>query len=271
MRKTNDAGIELIKSFEGLQLESYQDSVGVWTIGYGHTGGDVKHGQHINEEQAEELLRKDLATAEKGVADAIHTEITDNQFAASVSLAFNVGVSAFKHSSIVKMINAGDTEAAADRFLLFNKAGGVVLPGLVRRRKAERELFLTPDHAEPLPVAVSTETTTTTITGTPAATTVVEEKSSLVIPSQVKEIAGTGLSTIGNKLATGGISTGVLSAIGAFVEKAWPMLIFAAVLIILGVAVWMLVYHNQHKEKQMEGQIASDPGRVDIKFIEKKK
>lgn len=149
MRKTNNAGVDLIKSFEGLRLNAYQDSVGVWTIGYGSTKG-VKRGQRVTEEEAEELLREDLATAEAGVDGAITEEITDNQFAACVSLAFNVGTAAFKKSSIVKYINAGDVLPAADRFLLYNKAGGKVLTGLTRRRKAERALFLTDDEPEAL-------------------------------------------------------------------------------------------------------------------------
>lgn len=271
MRKTNDAGVELIKSFEGLRLKAYRDSVNVLTIGYGHTGPDVRVGQVITEKEAERLLREDLGTAERGVESAITEDITDNQFAACVSLAFNVGVGAFRKSSIVKYINAGDVLLAADRFLLYNKAGGKVLAGLTRRRKAERALFLTDDEPdEPIlngeiePQQPEIVTTTTTTTETPEVTKVVEEKA--VIPAQVKEIAGTGLSTIGNKLATGGISTGVLSAVGAFLEKAWPMLVFAGVLIVLGVAIWMLIYHNQHKEKQMTAAIAADPTRTDIKF-----
>lgn len=269
MRKTDDAGVELIKSFEALRLKAYQDSVGVWTIGWGHTAG-VKRGQVITTAQAEQFLRDDLGDSEEGVENALTEDVTDNQFAACVSLAFNIGVSAFRKSSIVKFINAGDVQLAADRFLLYNKAGGKPLAGLTRRRKAERALYLTEDEpTEQATLATSTTTTTTTEAApdTPKVTTV-EEKTSLISSitgnEKAKEIAGTGLTTIGNKLATGGISGGLLSAIGAFLEKAWPVLIFAAVLIILGFATWMLIYHSKQQQKVLEAQIAADPKLHDV-------
>jgi GH24 family phage-related lysozyme (muramidase) len=272
LRKINQAGLELVKSFEGLRLNAYQDSVGVWTIGYGSTKG-VKRGQRITEEEAEELLREDLSTAEAGVEAALAEDVTDNQFAACVSLAFNVGVGAFRKSSIVKFINSGDPLLAADRFLLYDRAGGKKLAGLTRRRKAERKLFLTDDEpilngeaTEPAPMAVLTETKTTVETAEGKTEEKTSFASSVVSSEKAKEIAGTGLSTIGNKLATGGISTGVLSAVGAFLEKAWPLLIFAAVLIILGFMTWWLIYNAKQKQKLVEGQIAADPARKDITF-----
>lgn len=271
MRKTNDAGIELIKGFEALRLKAYQDSVGVWTIGWGHTGG-VKRGQVITEAEAEKFLRDDLGDSEKGVEDALTEDVTDNQFAACVSLTFNIGVSAFRKSSIAKFINAGDVVLAADRFLLYNKAGGKVLAGLTRRRKAERALYLEEDEPVPEKAVVATSTTTTTTTGEPPdqITTKVEEKTSLISSltnnDKAKEIAGTGLTAIGNRLATGGISGGVFAAVGAFLEKAWPVLIFATVLIILGFVTWWFIYSAKQKQKLIEGQIAADPTRNDISF-----
>ena len=133
---TNQAGLQLIESFEGLRLTSYQDSVGVWTIGYGHTQG-VKPGQTITQQQAQAFLQQDLGVAEAGV-NKLGLTLTDNQFAALVSFTFNLGA-----GNLAKLMKNG-LAAAADRILLFDHAGGKVLAGLTRRRQAERALFLTP-------------------------------------------------------------------------------------------------------------------------------
>jgi len=133
---TNDAGLKLIESFEGLRLKAYQDSVGVWTIGYGHTKG-VKQGQVITQQQAQAFLQQDLAVAEAAV-NRLGLGLTDNQFAALVSFTFNLGA-----GNLTKLLKNG-LAAVADRILLFDHAGGKALPGLTRRRKAERALFLTP-------------------------------------------------------------------------------------------------------------------------------
>jgi lysozyme len=145
MRELNKTSLSLIESFEGLKLTAYQDSVGVWTIGWGHTKG-VKRGQKITREEAEEFLREDLAEAAHGVEKAIKVDIGDNEFGACVSLAFNIGVGAFAGSSIVRYINRNQFDRAADAFLNWNHAGGEVVKGLTRRRQAERKLFLTPDE-----------------------------------------------------------------------------------------------------------------------------
>jgi|SRR5882672_1380580 len=133
---TNQAGLQLIESFEGLRLTAYQDSVGVWTIGYGHTQG-VKQGQTITQQQAEAFLQQDLAVAEKAV-NGLGQTLTDNQFAALVSFAFNLGA-----GNLNKLLKNG-LAAVPDRILLFDHAGGKQLPGLTRRRTAERALYLTP-------------------------------------------------------------------------------------------------------------------------------
>ena len=133
---TNAAGLQLIESFEGLRLNSYQDSVGVWTIGYGHTQG-VKPGQTITQQQAQAFLQQDLGVAEAAV-NKLGLTLTDNQFAALVSFTFNLG-----GGNLNKLLSQG-LAAAPDRILLFDHAGGRVLPGLTRRRQAERALFLTP-------------------------------------------------------------------------------------------------------------------------------
>lgn len=133
---TNAAGLQLIESFEGLRLTSYQDSVGVWTIGYGHTKG-VKQGQTITQQQAEDFLQQDLGVAE-GAVNRLGLTLTDNQFAALVSFTFNLGA-----GNLNKLMKNG-LAAVPDRILLFDHAGGKALPGLTRRRTAERALYLTP-------------------------------------------------------------------------------------------------------------------------------
>ena len=137
---TNQAGLQLIESFEGLRLNSYQDSVGVWTIGYGHTMG-VKPGQVITQAQAQAFLQQDLGVAEAAV-NKLGLTLTDNQFAALVSFTFNLGA-----GNLNKLMSQG-LAAAPDRILLFDHAGGKVLPGLTRRRQAERALYLTPDPTD---------------------------------------------------------------------------------------------------------------------------
>lgn len=133
---TNEAGLQLIESFEGLRLTSYQDSVGVWTIGYGHTQG-VHQGQTITQAQAQAFLQQDLGVAEAAV-NGHNLTLTDNQFAALVSFTFNLG-----GGNLNKLLSQG-MPAVADRILLFDHAGGKQLPGLTRRRTAERALYLTP-------------------------------------------------------------------------------------------------------------------------------
>ena len=144
MRRINEAGKNLIRSFEGLELTAYQDSVGVWTIGFGHTRG-VKEGQTITEAEAERLLDEDLAGFEKGVESLVKVPLTDNQFAALVSFAFNLGLGNLRSSTLLKKLNAGKYGEAAEEILRWSRAGGIVLRGLVKRRAMERALFLKPD------------------------------------------------------------------------------------------------------------------------------
>jgi GH24 family phage-related lysozyme (muramidase) len=141
LRTINPAGLNLIKDFEGLRLNSYRDAVGVWTIGYGHTR-TAGPGQRITNEQAIALLKQDVATFEKAVTSAVRVPITNNQFAALVSFAYNVGSGALNSSTLLRRLNAGDSNGAANEFLRWNRAGGQVLAGLTRRRVAERDLFL---------------------------------------------------------------------------------------------------------------------------------
>lgn len=134
---------ELIKSFEGLELEAYLCPADIWTIGYGHTG-NVKEGDRITKAEAEALLDKDLQTFRNGVKRLVKVPLNENQFGALVSFSYNLGLGSLQNSTLLKMLNAGDYTGAADQFLRWNKSGGKVLTGLVRRREAERAVFLTP-------------------------------------------------------------------------------------------------------------------------------
>jgi lysozyme len=155
--KTSSKGIALIKRFEGNRLEAYKDLVGVWTIGYGHTSmagaPKVEPGMKITQAEAEDILIRDLVKYETGVSKALTKVPTQNQFDAMVSLCYNIGPAAFAKSSIVRHFNAGNVEAAANSFLLWKKAGGKVIQGLVNRRSAERELFLSKSEPAPPPLA----------------------------------------------------------------------------------------------------------------------
>jgi lysozyme len=130
---------------EGCELEAYPDpgtGGDPWTIGFGHTGPEVKPGMRITQEQAEEFLRRDLAKVEKCVNNSVKGVITQNQFDALCSFAYNVGCGAFGKSTLLRYLNDGDDLSAAREFLRWNKAGNKTLPGLVRRRQEEMDLFL---------------------------------------------------------------------------------------------------------------------------------
>lgn len=148
-RTINKAGLDLIKFFEGCRLTAYHCPAGVLTIGFGSTGKHVKPGMVITPAEAERLLKADLVRFEQAVSAAVKNPLTDYQFAALTSLAFNIGTGAFTGSTLVKKLNSGDFDGAAAQFERWNKAGGRVLAGLTNRRKAERDLFLTPDAAKP--------------------------------------------------------------------------------------------------------------------------
>lgn len=139
--RISDDGIELIKSFEDCKLEAYQDSVGVWTLGVGHTGPDVFRGRTITQKEADALLRKDLAAAERCVNMSTNVELTQHEFDALTSLVFNIGCGAFRGSTLLRKLNDSLHDAAAEQFGRWNKAGGQELAGLTRRREAERNLF----------------------------------------------------------------------------------------------------------------------------------
>lgn len=142
--KTSDAGLNKIKQREGCKLAAYPDPATggePWTIGVGHTGG-VKEGDTCTDDEALEWLRADAHTAETCINNSVRVAITQNQFDALVSFIINVGRGNFLNSTLLKKLNAGDYQGAADQFLAWDKAGGKVMQGIVNRRHSEREQFL---------------------------------------------------------------------------------------------------------------------------------
>ncbi len=145
--KTSPSGRALIRTFEGDVLLAYQDCVGIWTIGTGHTAAAGApapvRGMRISQAESDAILARDLAKFEAGVLRALKREPTQAQFDAMVSLAFNIGIGAFQKSTVVARFNRGDFDGAAAAFLAWNKAGGRAIEGLSRRRRAEMKLFNT--------------------------------------------------------------------------------------------------------------------------------
>jgi lysozyme len=139
MLSISPKGVAFVQKWEGCRLEAYEDSAGIPTIGTGHIAG-VKMGDTITQEQADDFLRDDLQTAE----DCVNTAapgLTQNQFDACVSLAFNIGCGAFKGSTLCRLLWAGDFQGAASQFARWNRSGGRVVEGLSNRRRAEAALF----------------------------------------------------------------------------------------------------------------------------------
>lgn len=141
--RTSQAGVDFIKGFETFQATAYKPTPNdVLTVGYGHTGSDVKPGMTVDQASAERMLRGDLIVAESAVNAAVKVPLTQAQFDALVSLAFNIGAAAFRGSTLVRKINAGDYAGAAAEFPKWNKQAGRVLNGLTRRREGERRMFM---------------------------------------------------------------------------------------------------------------------------------
>lgn len=148
--KLNHAGEALIKRYEGLRTQAYRDAVGIWTIGFGHTAmagaPEVTPGMRITRGEADAIFARDAASFADQVAVSIRAPLTDNQFSALVSFAYNVGMGAFRKSSVLKAINGNQFEAVPRRLNMWVLAGGKVLPGLVKRRAAEAALFMSLDR-----------------------------------------------------------------------------------------------------------------------------
>lgn len=156
-----ERAIDEIKRHEGLRLEAYPDPATggkPWTIGYGATGAGIEPGTVWTEDEAEADLIERVETLDRQISEAVAVPLSTNQRAACIILAYNIGIgrfdlpatqkdegSGFRGSTLLEKLNAGDYDGAADQFLVWNRASGRVMRGLVTRRAAERELFLTPD------------------------------------------------------------------------------------------------------------------------------
>lgn len=152
--KTSQYGFELVKQFEGLRLKAYKCPAGVWTIGYGHTSSagvpTVTPGMVISKENAEEILKRDMVQYEDGVRKLVTIGITQGQFDALVSFAYNVGVWRLGQSTLLKKVNAGNFDNVPAEFMKWTRGGGKELAGLVRRRRAEVKLWRGMDTSKPI-------------------------------------------------------------------------------------------------------------------------
>ena len=145
--KISPEGLALIKKVEGCELEAYQCSAGVWTIGYGHTKG-VEEGMTITKDQAEQMLLEELVEYEVAVEEAVDNQLDQCMFDALVSWTYNLGPTNLNNSTMLKVLNAGEYDEVPAQIKRWNKAGGKVLQGLIRRREAEALLFEGKDWSE---------------------------------------------------------------------------------------------------------------------------
>ena len=142
--KMSVQGLNQLKKFEGLRLTAYKDQGGHWTIGYGHkivSGDGLSPSSIIGPEKATQLLARDLSTAEEAVRSSISVPLTQSQFDALVSLAYNIGAGAFRGSTLRRLLNAEDYRGAANEFRRWKFAGGKVSSGLMARREKEARMF----------------------------------------------------------------------------------------------------------------------------------
>ena len=213
--KPNKPTINLVKEFEGLELEAYYDPVGVLTIGYGYTnkagfGPGVKEGDVWTEAKAEEMLALGLEKFGHTILPMMTRKPTPNQYGAMLSLAYNIGTGAFSKSTCLKRFNAGDIEGAAEALQWFNKAGGKKLRGLVRRREAEAKLMLSDINRWPVePVTVRPDAEKTA------------SKSTTIQATVATGVAG---------------ATGVGTAVGSLDGNAQMVVVIAACIAALGLA-----------------------------------
>jgi lysozyme len=139
--KTSDNGIDFLKEVESVKLKAYLDTGGVWTNGVGHTGPDVHEGQVVDEAQVNAWLKEDVLEAEDAVNRGVKVSLSQNQFDALVSFTFNVGVSAFLNSTLLRKLNASDYEGAKNELSRWVRDNGKIVKGLVNRRLKEQKLY----------------------------------------------------------------------------------------------------------------------------------
>lgn len=147
--RINQKGLDLLKKWEGLRTKAYRDTGGIWTIGYGHTAAagspTPTEGMVISEEEAEEILARDLAQYEDAVESAVKVSLTENQFSALVVFCYNIGIGAFKKSTLVRRLNKRDYDAVPEQLMRWTKVNGKTSQGLINRRSAEVGLWSTTD------------------------------------------------------------------------------------------------------------------------------
>ena len=144
-RHINPAGEGIVKTHESCKLRAYRCPAGIWTAGWGSTGKDITPVTVWTQEYADRRLREDLESAEQCVERCVEVELSDNEFSALVSLVFNIGCGAFRTSTLLRKLNAGDRTGAQNEFHRWTKSKGRELAGLVTRRAAEAKLFGAPD------------------------------------------------------------------------------------------------------------------------------
>ena len=138
--KISENGLELIKKFEGCETTAYQDSVGVWTIGFGHTKG-VEEGQTCSIEDAESMLADEMDEYEGYINNMVKVELQQHEFDALVAWVYNLGPTNLGESTMLKVLNGGQFDRVPDEMNRWTRAGGEILEGLVRRRQAESLMF----------------------------------------------------------------------------------------------------------------------------------
>jgi lysozyme len=140
----SENGINLIKKWEGFKSKAYQDSVGIWTVGYGSTGANIGPNSKITESEAIDMLKIHIQGVETAIRSRVKVTITQNQFDALCSFLYNIGTGKFNENSctLLRLLNQGNYRGAAEEFPKWNRAGGKILQGLTNRRLDERELFL---------------------------------------------------------------------------------------------------------------------------------
>jgi lysozyme len=141
-KQISQNGINVLKSLEGCRLKAYKDESGHWTIGWGYAGIDVWDGLMITQFEADDLLYKEMALREDAINELVQINLNQNQFDSLCSFVYNVGIQAFADSTMLKLLNAGDYQAAADEFPRWIYSEGIISDILVKRRATERNLFL---------------------------------------------------------------------------------------------------------------------------------
>lgn len=226
----SQAGLQKIIQREGVILHAYQDSVGVWTIGTGHTSAagppTVSPGQVITKQENDAILLKDLAPIEAQAAEYIKVPVTQNQYDSIISIVFNVGPK-FWHSTCITDLNAGNTQAAANAIMLWNKP-----PEIIGRRKTEQVQFLKPDGALD---AITT----------PSLDDITNQVSSVSnFIRTTKSFVSDNIGSLGRHISTGAIAAG--GSASAIFTNDWPYILGGAVILSLVIWAGLKIYERNH-------------------------